>query len=185
MQLEIKHLQQQLGLTVLYVTHDQSEALIMSDVIIVMNQGTIEQYGAPDDIYSAPNTKFVADFIGETNIIKGVVKEILDKSCRVVGDDINIVARCQSIPMVGQEVYLAVRPERTQICLLNKKQENGIIGIIDEIIYLGEIIKYIVKSMHNAAIISKQLNNGKDKAFEKGDEVCVYWNSDDCIVINS
>ena len=76
MQVELKHLQRQLGITFIYVTHDQEEALTMSDRIAVMNQGNLEQVGTPEEVYNHPETKFVADFIGESNIIEGYIEEM-------------------------------------------------------------------------------------------------------------
>jgi spermidine/putrescine transport system ATP-binding protein len=117
MQLELKALQEQVGITFVYVTHDQGEALTMSDRIAVMNRGQILQIGSPVEIYERPNCRFVADFIGETNFLPGVVKEVSGNLATVNVDHLSdeIVGLAQGELHRGQAVILSVRPEKMRL----------------------------------------------------------------------
>jgi spermidine/putrescine transport system ATP-binding protein len=115
MQLELKQIQAEVGITFIYVTHDQEEALTMSDRIAVMNDGLVQQVGAPREIYEHPANRFVADFIGETNFIPGSVAEI-DQFTTVKVDDLPVLATADGRPLkVGQSVTLAIRPEKINV----------------------------------------------------------------------
>ena len=138
MQLELKRLQRRLGLTALFVTHDQEEALILSDRIAVMNQGRIEQVGTPPEIYARPVNRFVADFIGESNLFQARSDSggtaVLSGGVRV---------RLPSVPSSpGAEVGLLVRPERPRLLADGQGADNVFAGVVSEVIYLGESIKY-------------------------------------------
>lgn len=143
MQLELKRLQRKLNITFIYVTHDQEEALTMSDRIAVMNNGVLEQIGTPREIYAKPKTKFVADFIGESNIMEGLIKE-----CS--GDMITVATECGDVQVRGEGfkkdefIYVCIRPENTKY---GKSPAEGFTlkGIVKEHIYVGSIIKTIVK----------------------------------------
>ncbi|WP_293576866.1 ABC transporter ATP-binding protein [Phaeobacter sp.] len=141
MQLEIMHLHKNMGTTVLYVTHDQEEALVMSDRIAVFNQGRIEQVGAPRDLYEAPETKFVADFIGETNFIAGQAAGCGNGCASVRGLNGQLGA-----PLVdGAAAVLAVRPERLRVISnTTPGAENTLTGTVKELIYLGQSRKAII-----------------------------------------
>ena len=117
MQLELKALQEQVGITFIYVTHDQEEALTMSDRIAVMDRGKALQVGAPVEIYERPNCRFVADFIGESNFISGVVKEISEGLATVKIENISqeIVGLPQGDLRLGQKVVVSVRPEKLRL----------------------------------------------------------------------
>ena len=116
MQLEIKHIHQSLGVTVVYVTHDQGEALTMSDRVAVFNDGAIQQLASPSDLYEKPQNSFVAQFIGENNRLSGVVTELNGRDCRVkIGEAGEIRALPVSISSVGAKTTLSLRPERVRI----------------------------------------------------------------------
>src|SRR5499433_3593764 len=120
MQLELKHIHRNLGVTVVYVTHDQSEALTMSDRIAVFNDGEIQQLATPDDLYEKPQNSFVAQFIGENNRLSGVVTEMNGSHCRVkIGEAGEIKALPVSISNVGAKTTLSLRPERVRINPVN------------------------------------------------------------------
>src|SRR5690606_17665072 len=112
MQLELKHLQQTLDITFIYVTHDQEEALTMSDRIVVMNKGKIEQIGLPREIYENPTTRFVADFIGQTNIIEGTVTEINGDKATMEFSGQTIEIPNSQIVTLNEEAFISVRPEK-------------------------------------------------------------------------
>ncbi len=129
MQYELKDMQQKLGISFVFVTHDQEEALTMSDIVVVMNDGEIQQIGTPEDIYNEPKNKFTAKFIGESNIIDAVMKndflvnfEGVDFECVDKGFDIN------------EEVDVVIRPEDI---ILTKETPNKITGIVDDITFKG------------------------------------------------
>jgi spermidine/putrescine transport system ATP-binding protein len=145
MQLELKTLQREVGITFIYVTHDQEEALTMSDRIAVMNKGLSLQVGEPEEIYEKPANKFVADFIGETNFIEGMIamqdREIVEVD--VIGTGLTHIISSRRFTK-GQAVSLAVRPEKLR---LNSPLENGnnLKGIAEEIIYIGTDTHYGVR----------------------------------------
>jgi spermidine/putrescine transport system ATP-binding protein len=117
MQLELKSLQMQVGITFVYVTHDQEEALTMSDRIAVMNKGKVLQIGNPIEIYERPNCRFVADFIGDSNFLNGKVKEINSKFVKILANDLDL--EIHGIPLgemqVGQSVIASIRPEKIHL----------------------------------------------------------------------
>jgi ABC-type Fe3+/spermidine/putrescine transport system ATPase subunit len=116
MRLEIKHLHESLNITVIYVTHDQEEALTMSDRIAIMNEGKIIQLDIPVALYESPASLFVADFIGESNFLKGCVAETADDKTAVETDDgLKVWVQKLNQMDAGEEVSVAVRPEKIQI----------------------------------------------------------------------
>ena len=122
MQLELKRLQKKLGITFIYITHDQEEAINMSDRIVVMNQGQFEQIGTPDEIYNHPKTSYVATFVGNANILKGKVVEINGSYAQVqIGND-TVSVYTEEIVKVGEQLTLAVRSEN--ILLDEAEMEN-------------------------------------------------------------
>lgn len=140
MQLEIMHLHQNMGTTVLYVTHDQEEALVMSDRIAVFNEGRIEQIGSPRDLYESPSTKFVADFIGETNFLNGKLEDVNGEMGKIRGLSGKISAGLSN----GQAAVLAIRPERVRLAKGSSNDTNEISGTVKELIYLGQSRKVVV-----------------------------------------
>ncbi len=129
MQLELKRMQQQLGITFIYVTHDQEEALTMSDTIVVMQRGTIQQIGTPQDIYNEPKNAFVADFIGESNIIDGVMLE--DYHVRFADHEFDCVDKGFSI---NENVDVVVRPEDIRLI---KGNDELLQGVVKSVIFKG------------------------------------------------
>jgi spermidine/putrescine ABC transporter ATP-binding subunit len=137
MQLEVRRLQRQLGLTTLFITHDQEEALIMSDRIAVMNGGSIIQVGAPGEIYERPRDAFVADFVGESNLLDGEVLGI-EPDAVLVGTPSGLRLRAASAPLpVGARLKLLIRPERLTVGS-EGRQANAFAGRVQELVYLGQ-----------------------------------------------
>src|SRR3972149_697287 len=131
MQLELKALQQQLGITFVYVTHDQEEALTMSDRIAVMSKGRVQQMGTPVEIYERPANKFVAEFIGESNFFEGTTKALSGLEARVFIPSLN--TEVSGIPIskglaAGDEVFVSIRPEKVQIIQDRATQSNLLLG---------------------------------------------------------
>ncbi len=183
MQLEIKHLQQELGLTVIYVTHDQQEALTMSDRIAVTNHGRIEQVGGPDDLYERPASKFVADFVGESNFLAGVVFAVDGTECRIrsaTGLELTVSARPGV--GVGAAVHVLVRPERIQVERDRLEPANSFEGVVREAIYVGEALRYSIE-VQGEALVVKTPNLGGGLAFRPGEPVRVGWSPADGMMV--
>ncbi|WP_432403626.1 ABC transporter ATP-binding protein [Wukongibacter sp. M2B1] len=181
MQVELKRLQKKLGITFIYVTHDQEEALTMSDRIAVMNEGVIEQLASPSEIYDRPVTKFVAGFIGESNIFDGEVlsvnNDVLDVKTtagilRVKGNDFK----------VGESIHVSIRPEYIKVSTDTAEGFN-LKGIIKEFIYMGTVIKTVVDMKDNTEI--KYSRFEKDDDFKENDAVNIFWNPEKAVAIKA
>jgi len=140
MQLELKALQVQLGITFIYVTHDQEEALTMSDRIAVMSKGKVQQMGTPVEIYERPTNKFVADFIGESNFFDGKIKSLSKNEATVFVPDLN--ADVTGMPISqglanGEEVVVSIRPEKIRIVGGDAKEGNVLRGKVTNTVYIG------------------------------------------------
>ena len=137
MRLELKNLQRQTGITFVFVTHDQVEALTMSDRIAVMSMGRLQQQGSPIQIYEQPVNRFVADFIGETNFVTGVVSRVNGEVTYCsIGPDLELCVASVGDHQPGDRVNLALRPEKIELAPLEGDQE-GLAGQVTECIYIG------------------------------------------------
>lgn len=183
MQYELKHLQQKLGITFIYVTHDQEEALTMSDRVAVMNQGRIEQIDTPKVIYHSPKTRFVADFIGETNLLKGVVTAINKggSTIQLEEEHFSIVEAVQA--KVNEEVYVSVRPEHVTLHK-GKVEEQCLEGRVTEIIFAGSVYKTVVTLSSGKEIIAID-SNQSNQSYGIGDQVYLTWNQAKITVLAS
>jgi putative spermidine/putrescine transport system ATP-binding protein len=187
MQLEIKQLHRKLGISVIYVTHDQEEALTMSDRIAVFNNGRIEQLGTPSELYEHPKTRFVANFIGETNLFLGTVSEASVGWCEIDCGGIKLRARSRGGIAKGQKVAVAVRPERTLLCgsgEIRSPPENRVTGTISETVYLGRSRKYVVSAAGTDVTVVQQIGSGPDPVFSIGDSVEVHWRVEDATAVS-
>lgn len=182
MQIELKHLQQKLGITFLYVTHDQEEALTMSDRIAVMNRGRIEQIGTAQEIYEHPATKFVADFIGESNILEGYVTNVADDTIDVSFEFGNI----QNLEATGfakeEMIYVSVRPENIKYSL-EPVDNFRLHGLIKEHIYAGSIIRTVVELPNSQEI--KVTKHPEDALPPVGTSVSLYWNEGKAVLLHT
>jgi len=148
MRFEIKRLQKMLKITTIYVTHDQSEALSMADRLAIMNFGTIEQIGTPREIYSRPKTKFVADFIGETNFIEGIIDEIdIENNVALVDTPLGIIEACLSDSSLkeGDKVICSIRPEAIKF-ISEKGAYNSVRAKLVNIMFFGAYEVYITEA---------------------------------------
>ena len=180
MQYEIKHIHENLGMTVVYVTHDQTEALTMSDRIAVFNHGIIQQLAPPNELYEKPENAFVAEFIGENNRLQGTIKETKGASCLVAVEDNLISATNVHERQKGSSVILSLRPERI---ILNPK--GGIdINVFEaevlELIYLGDHIRCRMSICKSDNFIVKIPNDYTHDSLNKGDVVTIGWQVKDC-----
>ncbi len=163
MQLELKTLQQQVGITFIYVTHDQEEAMTMSDRIAVMNQGRVLQIGTPVEIYEHPATRFVADFIGETNFLEGRVADLAEGVARVDIEGLPVFAAQSAGIHRGQRVTVAIRPERIHLCAEEPADTpNRYPGVIEEVIYIGTDTIFRVRIGGRIGLRVRMQNQGGD-----------------------
>ena len=183
MQLELIQLQREAGITFVFVTHAQTEALALSHRIAVMNRGRVEQLGEPSRIYGMPENRFVAGFIGKCNMLDAEVRETtphgLRLDCRGLGE-INAPARAGLA--AGQRGLLALRPEQVRISAVDAAQElkNRFAGTVRDILYKGEVTSYLVE-LANGTLIEALLPNsapGRATFFKPGDPVQVAWRHD-------
>jgi spermidine/putrescine transport system ATP-binding protein len=178
MQLELKRIQSTLGTTFVYVTHDQEEALAMSDRIAVMNDGRVEQTGSPRDIYEHPSTAFVADFIGSLNAFDLRIDELVgDSAVMRLGGDERVVVPVGTGHRPGETVRVAVRPERVQIEAAGSPLLDGgsrLEGTIAEIVFLGMYTQFHVDT-RAGALVSHRLADESLAPFEPGARVTLSW----------
>jgi len=177
MQIELKMLQRKLGITFVYVTHDQDEALSMSDRIVVLRNGKIEQIDSPTNIYDKPNSLYVAEFIGDANVIKSKIEKI-DYEKNLIYLENNMVGNLDKQFRVGQRVDMVIRPENIKISS-NLKKQNSLTGVVKEFIYDGSSTKLIFKI--NGDMI-KVVIFGNDKKYEVGQELNLYWDIEDIVI---
>jgi putative spermidine/putrescine transport system ATP-binding protein len=181
MQFEIKHIHERLGVTVVYVTHDQSEALTMSNRIAVFNDGVIQQLAAPTDLYERPENAFVAQFIGENNKLRGSVKSINGRVCEVeLGDGSVIAASRINVSQAGERSTLSLRPERIEVNPTGHKYPNLFEGRVEELIYLGDHIRTRVSLCGHDDFVVKIPNSAVHAALSKGDTARFGWTAEDC-----
>ena len=177
MQIELKMLQRKLGITFIYVTHDQDEALSMSDRIVVLRSGKIEQIDSPTDIYDKPNSLYVAEFIGDANAFVTKVSNV-DYEKKLVYFENGMVANKNGNYNVGEKVDIVIRPENIKISS-KLKDKNSFNGIVKELIYDGSSTKLIFNLDKN---LVKVVVFGNDKKFEVGQELNLYWDIEDIVV---
>ena len=178
MQYEIKHIHESIGVTVVYVTHDQSEALTMSNRIAVFNDGKVQQLSSPDELYEKPVNSFVAEFIGENNTFSGEVSDISGGKCKVKLFNSEILANPISVKNKGDRTKVSLRPERA---LINPsdKMDNLHNGKIEEVIYHGDHTRVRINLLGNPDFILKVPNSSSNLDIKLGNEIKIGWNSDD------
>jgi spermidine/putrescine ABC transporter ATP-binding subunit len=176
MQIELKEIQNQVGITVLYVTHDQEEALTLSDRIAVMKEGRIEQLGSAQDLYERPVSRFVADFIGETNFFKVRIDSVNGGAMAVTSQCIRRIP----VPLAegfreGDTGYLSIRPEKIFFVEEPGETDCAVSGVVNEIIYMGDVTKYYVHLGEEEVLVVKQHNREGMQQYRKGEKVWLGW----------
>jgi len=183
MQIEIKRIQKDTGITVIYVTHDQEEALNMSDRIAVMNQGKIEQVGSPREVYEKPKNRFIADFIGDANIIEGHVSRMEEETATVTTlSKIQVKAFNLNRRAVHSSVHLVIRPERVKLLKEEIAADNCFMGTVSEASYVGNMIRYLLDLDGGERILLKEPNGGQGIEIP-GRKVRVGWNWQDALIV--
>lgn len=188
MQVEIKEIQRQLGMTVVYVTHDQEEAMNMSDRIGVMNRGRIEQIAAPGEMYERPANTFIGRFLGEANLVEGILQDVSPSGSTLrIGDNVMLKAPAAATDLAGKKVHLFIRPERVAISTVSVGSAvagtNGVAGQVRRRSFLGNINRYVVAVA--SAEITVDVQNTGGPRFEIGDEVALTWAVTDSLVLGS
>ena len=187
MQFEITALAHRLGITVVYVTHDQTEALTMSDRVAVFNDGRIQQLATPDQLYEEPENSFVAQFIGENNTLNGVVKELKSGIATVKLDSGDIID-CKPINVseVGERTQVSIRPERVE---LNKsklpKKAHTLTAEVLEFIYMGDTFRTRLKVAGNEDFIVKTRNSSNQVRLTPGENVEIGWSPECCRALDA
>jgi len=179
MQYEIKHIHESIGVTVVYVTHDQSEALTMSNRIAVFNDGKVQQLSSPDQLYEAPENSFVAGFIGENNTFSGEVSDVSGGKCKVkLASGAEILSNPIRVKSKGERTKVSLRPERA-IIDPEEKMDNKHKGKIEEVIYHGDHARVRLNLLGNKDFILKIPNSSARMDIKLGNEINVGWNSKD------
>jgi putative spermidine/putrescine transport system ATP-binding protein len=183
MQYEIKHLHESLGITVVYVTHDQSEALTMSDRVAVFNDGEIQQLAPPSELYECPDNSFVAQFIGENNKLSGTVSA---RSGDQVAVQLQDGALCNALAVncgnVGEETLISIRPER--VAIGGSAGDKSTEAVVRELIYLGDHIRCRLNVHGNDDFIVKVSNSAGHKHLVVGEKTQINWAVQDARALN-
>jgi len=180
MQFEIKRLHEQLGFTVIYVTHDQTEALTMSDRIAVFNNGIVQQCAAPHVLYERPANLFVADFIGESNKLKGTIESVGDDTVGVRLEDGGLVSSLKAnCCEVGLPTTVSIRPEKLTFTDRLGSAGNQVKARFVTRHYVGEYIRYHFETADGTELVVKNMNDSSAPQFNNSDEVALAWLPED------
>jgi spermidine/putrescine transport system ATP-binding protein len=179
MQVELKRIQREVGITFVYVTHDQGEALTMSDRIAVMNDGIVEQLGSPREIYEHPRTRFVAGFIGTSNLLTGTVARVSGDSAVIEpsGDERIIVPVRHAAVGSGSQIELTVRPEKIELSTTVPEPDRcALRGTVTEVVYLGTSTNFSVTTTTGADMVVFQQNSATAASIAaRGDSIWLSW----------
>jgi spermidine/putrescine transport system ATP-binding protein len=178
MQFELKRIHREVGITFLYVTHDQEEALVLSDRIAVMNRGRLEQLDTVENIYLHPRSKYVSDFIGEVNLFTGTLVEAATEGMTILtseGDSLTV--DISDHLQTGTMVEVAIRPEKIRLSIKPTRGENVFSGVIVDHAFLGPVTKYFVRldSGKDVAVLRQNHGDTDDRLLQRGERVAVSW----------
>lgn len=187
MQFEITHLAHQLGITTAYVTHDQTEALTMSDRVAVFDDGRIQQIAAPDTLYEQPENSLVAQFIGENNTLQGVVKEIKGDFALIQLDNGDLIdCKPINVTKVGERTQVSIRPERVEFD--KKRLQEGVHTLkaeVLEFVYMGDIFRTRLRVAGNDQFIVKTRNAPDQRRLQPGEQLEIGWLPQDCRALDA
>ncbi|EKD72589.1 MAG: hypothetical protein ACD_45C00633G0016 [uncultured bacterium] len=181
MQIELKQLQRKLGITFIFVTHDQEEALSMSDRVVIMNEGGIEQIGTPRQVYEKPQNLTVATFIGEVNIFESEIIAINDNKITVVIQGKPRIVKSKAEFNIGQKAHILVRPEDVRVWDSSEVDDTHDMfpGVVEEVIYKGTTVDLMVRLANNQLIAATEFFDEDDDRLEYviGEQVWTTWAS--------
>jgi spermidine/putrescine transport system ATP-binding protein len=187
MQIELKHIQEQVGITFVYVTHDQEEALTMSDEIAVMDKGVIQQLGDPATLYKNPTNRFVADFIGESNFINVTIAKVQGNQAAVMLEgETTFVGMIPEGQQTDRVAAVTVRPEKVKLSEPGKAPAGSLSATVNEVVYIGTDTRYVLALKDGQSMVARiQNGSGADwREFARGDKVKVHWADDDARILN-
>ena len=187
MQFEIKRIADNLGITVVYVTHDQTEALTMSDRVAVFNDGRIQQLAPPDKLYEEPENSFVAQFIGENNTLEGVVKEIKNGTALVQLDGGGLIdCKPVNVSKPGERTRVSIRPERVEYNKARLREgAHTLPAEVMEFIYMGDIFRTRLRVAGNEDFIIKTRNAPDQARLQPGTKIDIGWLPEDCRALDA
>lgn len=187
MQFEITYLAHQLGITTVYVTHDQTEALTMSDRVAVFDDGRIQQLAPPDKLYETPENSFVAQFIGENNTLEGVVKEIKGNTCVIELDGGEVIdAVPVNVSKVGERTRVSIRPERVEYNRDRLHEDaHTLKAEVLEFIYMGDIFRTRLRVAGNDEFVIKTRNAPDQVRLKRGQQIEIGWLAEDCRALDA
>ena len=182
LQYEIRSLHDRLGITMVYVTHDQGEALTMSDRIAVFAHGVLQQCGPPRALYEQPMNAFVADFIGENNHLSGTVRELRGSTCVVTLDQDGGTAEALAVQTLraGERCSVSVRPEHVRTAAAEDAMPNLFDGRVESLLFQGDHLRAVIRAAGNEAIVAKLPNTGEDPGLRVGGLTRIGWNIAAC-----
>ena len=181
-QFELIEMHRKLSTTVVYVTHDQVEALTMSDRIVVLQDGIVQQIGSPKEIYQAPANKFVATFIGNSIALDGIVKKIENKKCQLsIQDGFELSGTLTSAIQQGEHATLMVRPERIELSV--DQNVVGLKAVIESSIFMGDLTRYTVQLLDGKKLDIDQPNTRGQIDFDNGARISLVWDEGDAVVV--
>jgi spermidine/putrescine transport system ATP-binding protein len=184
LRIELKALQEEVGITFVFVTHDQEEALSMSDRVAVMSNGRIEQIGTPAEVYESPATVFVADFLGVSNLMTATAKGPAGRACAVSIGDYTLTAGCGDVSARG-EVKVIARPERIELRAHGAEhQDNCLPGMVERTVYVGATLHVMVRLATGAQLQASVANTGTAAAYAQGTPVLAHVPPDALRVLN-
>ncbi len=179
MQIELKRIQTEVGITFVYVTHDQEEAMTMADTIAVMNAGVIEQMGAPQDLYENPATTFVSNFLGQSNLVAGKVLEHGHDSVLIDVHGSKLLAPAARARSVEGEVWVGVRPEKVFLAAAESESDDGsnLLGgaVVTDVSFVGVSTQYLARMPWGQELMVFEQNTGARQNFRAGDRVDLHW----------
>jgi putative spermidine/putrescine transport system ATP-binding protein len=185
LQQEIKRIHREVGITFIYVTHDQDEALLLSDRIAVFNAGRIEQIGTGADLYESPGTVFVADFLGDSNNFRGQLERINDRLV-CVNESYELTVSDHHALHAGDSAVVVVRPERTRVYVAGNgipPGDNHLHGRVEDVAFLGAARRISVRLTSGELVVARQAQPVQG-VISMGDEVALGWNPRDAIVLS-
>ncbi len=186
LQLEMRRLHAELGITFVYVTHDQEEALIMSDRIAVVNEGRIEQLGPPEELYDRPVNRFVASFIGESNFLSGVVRGVEDGLVVAACGTAIVRGVATHVPPAGSVITLTMRPERmrfTDPSAASAHGQNSIRATVTEAVFAGERCRYLLRGEDGEPLVLKEPSGASTRRRSAGEVAEIIWPVADTVVV--
>jgi len=189
MQIELKRIQTEVGITFIHVTHDQEEAMTMADTIAVMNKGVIEQMGAPTELYEHPRTTFVSNFLGQSNLIRGSVVAADDVEVSVDVNGSRVVAPSSRAAQSAGDVWVGVRPEKVYLGAEGTDTEavaNALKGgTVTDVSFIGVSTQYLVEMPWGQELTVFEQNTGARTGFKPGDQVELHWRAEHTFLLDA